>query len=407
MNAETTSSTRLLDPPRLREWSQVRPWAGLVHLFLEYVCVALVAGAAIEFHLLRGAWGLGPFWEVGVILVAAFLVGCLQHRIGLIGHEASHGLLVPDRFWNDRLANLLIFYPLFSSISMYRKRHLSHHLHPNDPEHDLNLSGGKLERIWARFPMSKERFTHQFFLKFFWPPFVLRNLLDLFSVLAVENKNSAANRGAAVARPGRLGAVYFVVVALVLVVACWQGSASWGAVSLCYMLALMVWAVLPSESFPNAGRFAGSSKTAALLRLSFSTLLILGLGWLAQRFGGWVIWAYCLLWVFPLVYVFPYLMLLREIYQHANAGTGAIDNSRILHVDPFTRWALLGYGNDLHVIHHLYPNIPHDRLAEVHETLMRESGAYRENVQQTYGVMRSSETEQSLLDSFSVKRVEK
>ncbi len=84
-------------------------------------------------------------------------------------------------------------------------------------------------------------------------------------------------------------------------------------------------------------------------------------------------------------------MLLREIYQHANAGTGNLDNSRIIHADPFTRWAVLGYGNDFHLIHHIYPNIPHYQLREAHEQLRNGSDEYREQAEENRGIFKGSE----------------
>ncbi|MDZ4403435.1 fatty acid desaturase [Prosthecobacter sp.] len=401
MNTTGLPSTQLLDSPRLRAWARLRPWRSCAFLLRDYACVALVAGGVVWFHSVRSAGGLHWAWEVPVVLLAVFLMGCLQHRIALMGHEASHGMLHSNRAWNDWLANLLIFYPLFSTLTMYRERHLGHHLHPNDPVHDPNLSGGKLERIWARFPMTKERFVACYYLKFFWPPFVLRNLLDLFLVLALENRGASAGHGSSRWRPGLLGAGYFIVISVVTLVSVWRGVSSWGVVSGLYLLAVIGWALLPAAAFSSGGSFAGSLKSAALLRLSFCTLLALVLGALAEQQGGGVILGFLILWVLPLLYVFPYLMLLREIYQHANAGTGEMDNTRIMHVDVFTRWALLAYGNDLHLIHHIYPNIPHDRLAEVHETLMRESSHYRAGVQQTFGVVRAAGGGSSLLDTLA------
>lgn len=105
----------------------------------------------------------------------------------------------------------------------------------------------------------------------------------------------------------------------------------------------------------------------------------------------------------PLVYVFPYLMLLREVYQHANAGTGQLDNSRIIHADLFTRWALLGYGNDFHLIHHIYPNVPQYALRDVHHQLLAESGEYRSGIEETRGIVapRRAAAEPGLLEALA------
>ena len=43
-------------------------------------------------------------------------------------------------------------------------------------------------------------------------------------------------------------------------------------------------------------------------------------------------------------------MLLREIYQHANADCGRLSNSRIFFADRFTGWAILMYGQDIHLL---------------------------------------------------------
>lgn len=319
-----------------------------------------------------------------------------------MGHEASHGLLLPSRGWNDRVANLLTFYPLFSDIRLYRKRHLGHHLHPNDHEHDPNLFGGKSERIWAKFPMGKPKFARCFYLMFFWPPFVLRNLLDLFLSLTVGTSDATGGAAAGKSRVPLLGRVWFILSSLVLVACVWSGVRSWPALILLTAVALLVWAWLPAQAFCDVGgKSAGVLKLAALQKLSFNALLLLMLGGLSQEFGGGVIVGFVVLWLFPLIYVFPYLMLLREIYQHANAGKDDLNNSRIMNVDIYTRWALLGYGNDCHLVHHLYPNIPHDRLAEVHGALLQESGEYAAQVAESYGVVCAPKGQRSILDMLA------
>lgn len=82
-------------------------------------------------------------------------------------------------------------------------------------------------------------------------------------------------------------------------------------------------------------------------------------------------------------------MLVREIFQHANAGEGTYDNSRVMRVGPVARWSLMGYGNDYHLVHHLYPNIPCYRLREVHDHLLEHSPDYREEIVETRGILRS------------------
>lgn len=390
---------KLLHHQSLREWSKLRSWRNFGWLALDYACVLLVAGGTVGFHMIRQQQGIHWAWEVPVVVVAVFHLGILQHRIALMGHEASHGLLLSSRVWNDRLANLLMFYPLFSDIRLYRKRHLGHHLHPNDPEHDPNLFGGKVERIWSKFPMGKLKFARCFYLVFFWPPFVLRNLLDLFLCLTAGTRGAAAGTAAPKSPVPWLGRGWFIISSLVLVACVWSGAHSWPALILLTAVALLVWALLPAQAFRDVGGMSAAElKRAAAQKLSFYAFLLLMLGGLCQEFGGGVLVGFVVLWICPLIYVFPYLMLLREIYQHANAGKEDLDNSRIMHVDLFTRWALLGYGNDLHLVHHLYPNIPHDRLAEVHDALLQQSGHYAAQVAESYGVLKAPSGRHSILD---------
>ena len=392
---------RLIDSQRLREWSKVRPWRNLGWLALDYACVLIAGTFAVWFHLQRPGWGLHWSWEVPVIGAAVLMIGILQHRIALMGHEGSHYLLVPNRWWNDLLVELLIYYPLFSSVILYRKRHLGHHLHPNDPAHDPNLYGGKVERIWSKFPMSRQLFAIRYYLSFFWPPFVLRNLLDLFVVLTVGGSTSKSGSKSSRLNPALLGLLYFLLLMAAMIGPLWLGMRSWPLMTALFVVAVAVWAWLPADSFAKGGNFACHLKGAALMKLCFYTAFFLTLGHLTGQYGGGVVVAFLLFWVLPLIYVFPYLMVLREIYQHANAGTGDLDNSRIIHANAFLRWALFCYGNDLHLIHHLYPGIPHDRLAEVHETLAKESAAYRAGVQETFGIAQSSPAGHSLMDALT------
>lgn len=426
-------SATLIDPKRIRGWTQVRPLRNLGLLAIDYTCVILVTGSAIGFHLAQSANDWHWAWLIPVWGLAAFFNGILQHRIGLMGHEASHYLLVRNRKWNDILADLLIFYPMFAALIQYRSKHLGHHLYPNDPERDPNMLGGRAERLYARFPMPKRSFIYHYYVKFFWPPFVFRNLLDLFQVLSIGSGMAPLARGVAHESPSGtllperdsapagastetttksegsgkkllptvLGIVYLVVLTVVIRVSIqsgWSLALSVGAV---WLVAAVVWTFLPQAAFFRGARLAYDIKYSALQRLTYHTLMFYALGAAAFFTGYDPTLAFLVLWIAPLIYVFPYFMLLREIYQHANAGREELDNSRVMHADPFTRWAVLGYGNDYHLIHHIYPNIPHDRLPEVHQTLMTESEEYRTVVDESHGVIKGRAGIPSLLDQLA------
>lgn len=391
----------------LRERCRVDVRKNLTGVLLDHLCLAAAVGGAIAFDFWRTSQDLHWGWTAAVWGPATIAVGAIQHRIGLMGHEASHYLLHPDRKWNDLLAELLCFYPLFGTVAKYRAKHLKHHLYPNDPVQDPNLGGGKMERFYRHFPMTKRRFYLRHYLGFLWPPFVLTYLFDLIRVITLGGGAAAEadreRREGSVARPiaTGLGVVYVLLVVGSLRMSNVHDFPLWITLSGVYLLGLSGWALLPAPTFYQGGHVAIPLRILALLRLSFYTMLF-GAFALANRHTGYqTAPAFFILWVFPLVYIFPYFMLVREIFQHANAGTGELDNSRVMHVGPIARWAVMGYGNDYHLIHHIYPNVPCYRLQEVHEHLLDHATGYREAVVQTEGFHRGRRGRASLLDSLA------
>ena len=80
-----------------------------------------------------------------------------------------------------------------------------------------------------------------------------------------------------------------------------------------------------------------------------------------------------------------FFMFLRDVYQHSNADDGRLTNSRVFFTDPFTRWAVFVYGQDMHIPHHLFPAVPHYRLRRLHELLKWVHPDYRAEVVETHG----------------------
>lgn len=414
------SSTRsaLIDPQSIREWSRVSTWGNLGFLALDYLVAGVATAFAIWFNLNYQAWGLHWAWNIPVWGAVVIINGCVTHRIGLMGHESSHNLLVPNRKWNDILAELLCFYPVFGSLLQYRAKHLNHHLYPNDPDRDPNLGNGKAERLYAKFPMPKRSFIYHYYLKFFWPPFVLANLMDLMDVITIgsgmspvpvrdaneEERKQGKHSKLVRVKATALGLIYFVVLCLTLRLTFPMGpQVLWPVVGGLYLTALIIWSVLPEQAFFQGARLNIPLKYAALMRLSFYTVLFSSFAVIRHFTGYDPSAAFLILWILPLVYVFPYLMILREVFQHANAGTGKFDNSRVIHADPFTRWALLGYGNDFHLIHHIYPNIPQYSLRGIHRQLWDESEEYREGIEENHGILKTREStgDLSVLDALA------
>lgn len=89
-------------------------------------------------------------------LLATLIIGARMHALAILMHDASHYRFLKNRKWNDRLTNLLIMYPLFSSIEVYRRNHMRHHRHLNTEDDPDWVS--KLGKKSFTFPKTKQAF---------------------------------------------------------------------------------------------------------------------------------------------------------------------------------------------------------------------------------------------------------
>ncbi len=90
-------------------------------------------------------WWPNPF----TFLLAVMVIGCRQLGLAILMHDAAHGLLFANRRLNDWVGAWLCAFPVFTSLTLYRPYHLSHHRHTQQPQDpDLGLS--------APFPISRK-----------------------------------------------------------------------------------------------------------------------------------------------------------------------------------------------------------------------------------------------------------
>ena len=108
-----------------------------------------------------------------------------------------------------------------------------------------------------------------------------------------------------------------------------------------------------------------------------------------------------LLWFLPLVSSFPFFMLIRDVYQHSNADSGRLTNSRVFFTDPFTRWAVFVYGQDMHIPHHLFPAVPHYHLGELHTLLKQSNDDYEDLVVECHGTFHDPLGRATILDEMT------
>jgi hypothetical protein len=115
-----------------------------------------------------------------------------------------------------------------------------------------------------------------------------------------------------------------------------------------------------------------SHRTTAISRVTFIALLYGGVA-LTQFLSGTQAWTYfTLLWILPLFTTFPLFMIVREWVQHGNADRGRLTNSRVFLVDPVSRYLVLPFGMDYHLPHHIFCSVPHYKLPELHQLMLRD-----------------------------------
>ena len=164
-------------------------------------------------------------------------------------------------------------------------------------------------------------------------------------------------------------------------------------------LRLPDWAV-----FQSPFRQAYSPRFASVLRMSYYTALLVVLAHIRWATGGRSAIYPVLLWLVPLGTSFMFFMYLRDVYQHSNADAGRLTNSRVFFTDPFTRWAVFVYGQDMHIPHHLFPAVPHYRLRRLHALLKALHADYRDQVVETHGTFHDSLGRPTILDEMSRPR---
>lgn len=75
------------------------------------------------------AWWIAP---------ALLVVGNRQRALVVLIHDASHYLLTSRKPLNDALARLFLCWPMFISLTHYRKLHAQHHRYLGDPKQDTD-----------------------------------------------------------------------------------------------------------------------------------------------------------------------------------------------------------------------------------------------------------------------------
>ena len=263
-----------------------------------------------------------------------------------------------------------------TTVHFYRLFHMAHHQYTNDPERDpdfQNLGQGKRA---GEFPMERGRFIRVIYFALdrrtdpvpgvSWAYFQVNTLGQGKNVYVerggprqragiglAATGDGAGDRLSARLEPGHLDLDDVQATGM-------ADSGRHGRV-----WAWRSWSPIGCPIGPCFVRRSGRPIRAGLggvFRLGFFTVLMEVLAHLRWATGGASAVYFTLLWLVPLNSSFMYFMFLRDVYQHSNADAGRLTNSRVFFTDPFTRWAVFVYGQDMHIPHHLFPAVPHYHL---------------------------------------------
>ena len=412
-----TGRTNFDDPGLHREIMDLRrvdDYTNLLFLAFEYGCLALVVAGAVSFAEYRTAWGLAWGWNVPVFAVAMILMGAIQHRLAGLGHEASHYSFMRNRWLNDLVPDLFCMFPLLTTVHFYRLFHMAHHQYTNDPARDPDLQNFGHWKRSDEFPMSRSRFIRVIYFAVFVAP--IRFLRYQGAYVRINSLGQGQNayvdgrgRPDPVMAAGRHGARHRVRRRAERRDAAVDGDRSSrmadpGGRARVRPGRAVTWRLPERALFQSPFRQAYSPRVGSVIRLAYFTVLVVVLGQLRWATAGQSAVYFSLLWLIPMSTTFMFFMFLRDVYQHSNADDGRLTNSRVFFTDPFTRWAVFVYGQDMHIPHHLFPAIPHYRLRHLHQLLQRDHGAYRQLVVETHGTFRDPHGRPTILDEMTRPR---
>ena len=296
-------------------------------------------------------------------------------------------------------------FPLMTTVHFYRSFHMAHHQFTNDPSRDPDLQNLGHGKRADEFPMTRGRFIRVIyfallvapirFLRYQWAYFQVNTLGQGKNVYVDGRETDRRRPRGSLPRLGTsLGIAYLAGFNVLHLVPDRIRQPGWLVPAGVAELRDGRWRdVRCSPTGPSSARLSARRiprGSGSLIRLGFFTLLLEVLSHLRWATAGASAVYFTLLWLVPMTSSFMFFMFLRDVYQHSNADNGRLTNSRVFFADPFTRWAVFVYGQDMHIPHHLFPAIPHYRLRDLHQLLKQDHAAYGRLVIETHGTFHDS-----------------
>lgn len=103
-----------------------------------------------------------------------------------------------------------------------------------------------------------------------------------------------------------------------------------------------------------------------------------------------------LYWLIPLFVVLTPMRFVAEISEHSAMGCSTVFGTTRNNIGLVQRYFLHPHGDGYHLVHHLFPGIPHHNLARAHALLMQDP-VYRSMGRHCYGLIAARHGRRSTL----------
>lgn len=301
--------------------TSVSRWRGIWLVMHAWLVVAFAAFGT--------AWAWDYHWFAGVVAtpVALALLGGRQLGLSILMHDGAHGLLHPDRKWNNWLGQWPSGAATGSDLHAYRAYHLTHHKYTQQPEDpDLSLS--------KPFPTSRASLRRK----------MVRDLTGQTFFKQRSHQFAAAWRGVRAMLYSETG----------------DGSrdTSAGRALNLQSRSGIDAPVANIDGAKTTARTVGRFLTVQAIILTTSLL-----------FWGWTPF---LLWIVALATTFQLFLRIRNIAEHACTTTGSDDpftHARTTYANWIERATVAPYWVNYHSEHHLFMGVPCYSLPHAHALL--------------------------------------
>ena len=348
------------------------------YLAIVWGIIAATIGSALYAESIIVASGYSLWWMVPVVALAALVTGASQHQLGGVIHEATHFTLFENKRLNEIAGDWLGAFPIYTSTYQYRVHHLAHHQFVNDPERDPDISQLKDSDHWLDFPVAHIDVLKKLAKQLYVPNLMRFTLVRARYSAVGHDDNPYVDKAETRSKLPVYAGIYFAVAVPFIVSGLLKATSAtigWGVLIASYLAVVGYFAFLPETQFPQTRLLPTiPHRATAISRMTFLFLLYGAFtAYDLAAAGTGVAWAfdhYGLFWAIPLFTTFPLYMMIRQWVQHGNADRGRYTNTRVFLTGPLFRYAVLPWGMDYHLPHHMMASVPHYRLKALHQLLL-------------------------------------